>query len=399
MLPTKLVRVKHARNRLIPSYLDAGDPQWQSVAERLLALFRTFQGCTRGELEEEIAEALGDNLMQLVHQGLAKLLEDRCEFEVDASHPPEALRARAFRIAAAQRIAGGFERRAVLDATAAELSIAAEQVDRGLFADLKMEQRLIRFADGTVEQLLHRYNVALAQAILIRSTGVKVQIVGEPPARFRQLFRAMKFHRLIGEVRAGGPGTYTLALDGPLSLFSATQKYGVQLANFLPHLLPCKRFELSAEIRWGAQRKEKTFQLDSAQGLRSHVPDTGDYVPKELSMFAEMFRKQIADWAIGSDTAVVPLGNHYWTPDFVLTHRRSGKRVLLEILGFWRRTDVEKHVKRLQSELKEPFVLAVSEQFNIDEALAEFGDAAVYQFKRTPLPEEVVRLAAARLTA
>jgi predicted nuclease of restriction endonuclease-like RecB superfamily len=393
MLSTKLVRVKHARNRLIPAYIDTGDLQWQSVADQLLTLFRGFQGCTRGEIEEEIAEALGDNPTQLVHQGLAKLLEDRCEFEVDSSLPPEELRERVFRLAAAQRIAGNFNRQAVIEATATELAITLEQVDRGLFADLKMEQRLIRFDDCTVDQLLQRYNVALVQAILLRATSVKVQVIGETPQRFRQLFRAIKFHRLICEVRDAGAGSYTLLLDGPLSLFSATQKYGVQLANFLPTLLQCKRFELSAEIRWGAQRKEKSFLLDSKQGLRSHVPDYGDYVPKELAMFAEMFRKQIADWDITAETAVVPLGNSFWIPDFVLTERFTGKRVLLEILGFWRRTDVEKHVKRLQGELKEPFVLAVSEQFNIDEALAEFGNAAIYQFKRTPLPEEVVRAA------
>ena len=32
-------------------------------------------------------------------------------------------------------------------------------------------------------------------------------------------------------------GVVTLNLDGPMSLFSATQKYGLQLALFLPTLL------------------------------------------------------------------------------------------------------------------------------------------------------------------
>lgn len=394
-----MVRVRHARNRLIPVYINTADAQWRSVAERLLDLYRSFEGGTRGELEEDIAEALGDNPTQLVHQGLAKLLEDRCEFEVDASHPPDELREKAFRLAATQRQAGAFDRQAILGAVASELGVTAEQVDHGLFADLKMEQRLIKFKDCTIDQLLDRYNVALAQAILLRSTGVKVQITGESPARYRQLFRAIKFHRLICEIRNAGPESYTLLLDGPLSLFSSTQKYGLQLALFLPSLLQCRKFELSATVRWGAQRKEKQFLLDSGQALRSHAPDYGDYIPKELSMFADMFRKQVADWDITSETAVVPLGTQYWTPDFVLTHRPSRKKVYLEILGFWRRTDVEKHVRKLRADLKEPFVLAISEQFNIDEAMSEVGGASVYQFKRTPLPEEVVRLAEGQLKA
>ena len=72
--------------------------------------------------------------------------------------------------------------------------------------------------------------MALAQAILLRSTGVTVHVYGETPARYRQLFRAIKFHRLICDIQPSGPDAYTLHLDGPLSLFSATQKYGLQLA-------------------------------------------------------------------------------------------------------------------------------------------------------------------------
>ncbi len=393
MLTGNLVRLRFARNRLIPQYLDENDPKWRSVAEQLLVLYRAAQGSTRGELEEELAETIGDNPSSLVEQGLAKLLEDRCEFDVESSHAPDELREKAFLMAAARRTAGAFDRQAVVTAVAEELGLTAEQVDHGLFADLKIEQRLIRFEDCTVEQLLQRYNVALAQAILLRSTGVTIQISGETPARYRQLFRAIKFHRLICDIRGSGKDSFTLRLDGPLSLFSATQKYGVQLANFLPTLLQCKRFELKAEVRWGAQRKEKEFHVDSKAGLRSHLPDYGDYVPKELTMFADMFRKQIAAWDISTETALLPIGTGYWTPDFVLIQRDSEKRVYLEILGFWRRTDVEKHYRRLRDELSERFVLAVSEQFNADETADSEINASIYVFKRTPLPEEVVRLA------
>ena len=396
MLTGNLVRVRHARNRLIPIYLDVNDGAWQSVAERLLGLFRTLKGSTRTEMEEEIAAAVGDNPTQLVHQGLAKLLEDRCEFEVDASHPPEEVREKVFLVSAARRIAGNFDRQAVLEQVGGELSVTAEQIEHSLFADLKMEQRLINFDDCTVDQLLHRYNTALAQAIILRATNVAVNIAGETPARYRQLFRAVKFHRLICEIRYTGKDACTLVLDGPLSLFSATQKYGVQLANFLPTLLQCKRFDLEATVRWGAQRKEKTFQLDSSEGLRSHTVDYGDYVPKELSMFGDMFRKQIADWEISTDAAMLQAGSNAWVPDFVLTHKPSDKKVYLEIFGFWRKTDVEKLYRRLKADLKEKFLLAVSEQFNIDEEQADV-QPSIYRFKRTPLPEEVVKLATLQL--
>jgi uncharacterized protein len=398
MLTGKLVRVRHSRNRLVPAYLDVTDRDWREVAAHLLEVYRTLPGRTRGEAEEEVRETFGDNPTQLVHQGLAKLLEDRCEFEVDAEAVPAELREKVFLAAAAVRRAGGtFDRGAVLEQVARGSDSTREAVDRGLFADLKSEQRLVRFEDCTVDQLLNRYNVALAQAILLRSTGVTVRVLGESPARYRQLFRAVKFHRLICTIEQSGPEAYTLHLDGPLSLFSATQKYGVQLANFLPTLLQCKRFELTAKVRWGAQRKERTFALTDADGLRSHTVDYGDYTPKDLAMFAESFRKSVSEWELSAETDVVNLPSGPWTPDYLLVHRMSGEVVRLEVLGFWRRTDAEKLYRRLAAEHAGPFILAVSEQFNIDEALADEWGSQIYRFKRTPLPSEIVRLAEAQI--
>src|SRR5689334_20416417 len=103
MLTGNMVRVRYARERIVPHYLDVNDPVWRETSERLLELFRGREGRTRGELEDERREAFGDDPGQLVHQGLMKLLEDRCEFEVASEHPPERLREAVFRAAAEER--------------------------------------------------------------------------------------------------------------------------------------------------------------------------------------------------------------------------------------------------------------------------------------------------------
>ena len=72
---------------------------------------------------------------------------------------------------------------------------------------------------------------------------------------------------------------------------------------------------------------------------------------------------------------------------------REGKEVFVEIFGFWRKGDIEQHYKKLQKEMAGKFVLCVSEQMRADEDDdVTFGNA-VYRFKRTPLPEEVARVA------
>jgi hypothetical protein len=404
MLTGKQVRVWVARQRVVPSYIDPGDSGWLEVAKRLLAIFRAHEGRTRGELEEELRDFFGTDPRQIVHQGLAKLLEDRCEFAVSAPQPPEKLRERVFLAAAETRLRRGrpgpavaaspppFPRQDVLDQVAGELQLSPRQIEEGLFADLRSEQRLVKFRDVSAERLLARYNVALAQAVLLRSTRVHVVVRDEPPQRYRQILRQVKFHRLICEVEKL-PDGIALHLDGPLSLFSATQKYGLQLALFLPAVLPCRNFELTAELAWGPQRKPRLFTLGPADGLVSPAPDRGMYVPPELDMFAQLFRKKVADWDIAESADIFPLGDRFWVPDYYLTHRASGQGVYLEVLGFWRKASVEKHLERLRRHAPRPFVLAVSEQLHIDDADLAGLPAEIHRFRQMPLPEEVARLA------
>ena len=412
MLTGRLIRVRYARDRLIPSYVDAGAPEWQEIGERLLTLFRGREGATRGELEDDVKESFDADPQTLVHQGLAKVLEDRCEFEVVSDHPPEQLREMVFSAATKRRAAGGIgaeakpeggtspqglDRQAVLQEVAAALQVTPEVVDRGLFADLKSEQRLVKFGDISAERLLQRYNVALAQSILLRATSVTVLVRNEPPQRYRQLLRAVKFHRLIADIERVDEQTYRLRLDGPLSLFSATQKYGLQLALFLPSVLLCTDFELDAELRWGAEKKNKSFKLTPKDGLVSHLADAGMHVPDETAMFAPLFAKRVKDWELSKSADVLPLGDGFWVPDYRLVHKKSGKAVYLEILGFWRKASIEKHLARLRQHATFPFVLAVSEQLQIGEEALEEMPAGVHRYKAMPLPDAVAKLAQAAL--
>jgi predicted nuclease of restriction endonuclease-like RecB superfamily len=396
MLTGKQVRVRVAKTKLLPQYLD-DSTHWRRLAEQLILVYRTAVGRTRGEVEEELANFGGDGQQNLVLQGLAKLLEDRCEFEVAADHPPEEIRDAVFKAAAVQRSQSKpgdpFDRAAVLESVGRDLGLTPEQLHVGLFADLKEEQKVLAFEDITPERLVDRYNVALAQALLLRSTGMEVRVSQETPARFRQLFRSLKFHRLIGTIHSTGGQGYRIEIDGPLSLFSSTQKYGVQLANFLPSLLHANHFELTAKVRWGATKATKTFELSSGDGLKSHRPDFGVHTPRELELFEENFRANATGWTIRNDPAPMPLEAVTWVPDFAITHTRSGKTVYLEVIGFWRKADIEATYQRLKRSLPGQFILIVSEAYRADETDEFATGDGVYRFKRTPSATEVASIA------
>ena len=398
MLTGNLVRVKFAKNKIVPQYLSPSHGGWLGLAEQLLRGFRQSPGRTRGEIYEELAEVIGEGQPALVPRGLADLLEDRCEFEVNSDFPPDVIREAIFRASAKHRCEAAaahvpFHRSGVIEAVSRELAVAPEAIEQGLFADLKDERRVLKFEDCTPDFLIHRYNAALAQAILLKCVAMEVRIWGESPARFRQLFRQIKFHRLIGTIHESTNNSYVLKLDGPLSLFSATQKYGLQLAQFLPTLLHCKAFDLQASVRWGIEKKEKLFTLSAADGLRSHRPDFGVYTPPELQQFADSFAAKVAGWLIAADPNPLSLPDGIWVPDFKLTHPGTGKEVFVEIIGFWRRVDVENLYKRLKKHLPGKFVLGLSEQYRADKESAAAFASNVYRFKRTPLPEKVARIA------
>jgi predicted nuclease of restriction endonuclease-like RecB superfamily len=116
-----------------------------------------------------------------------------------------------------------------------------------------------------------------------------------------------------------------------------------------------------------------------------------------MAMFVELFQKRVDDWELIEESEVFPLGDGFWVPDFRLVHRATRRQVLLEVLGFWRRSSAERHLERLRQHVRQPFLLAVSEQLHIDEAQLDGLPAGIHRFRNMPLPDEIGRLAQALL--
>ena len=195
MLTGDLVRVKTLKQRVMPLYINRNDPRWLEAAESLLLLFREGTGMTRGEIESEIDELFGSGgKATLIHRGLAKVLEDRAEFEVVADVPPDQVREKVFTAAAEtqKRVekpaqvagpSGAFRARSDPGIRRGRAQARTRGGGVALFADLRDENRLLQFEDISAERLIDRYNVALAQAVLLRprfSCGSRSGTSGPP---------------------------------------------------------------------------------------------------------------------------------------------------------------------------------------------------------------------------
>jgi predicted nuclease of restriction endonuclease-like RecB superfamily len=186
---------------------------------------------------------------------------------------------------------------------------------------------------------------------------------------------------------------YVLHIDGPLSLFSATNKYGLQMALFLPALLLCGNFRLDAELRWGPKREPRWFHLEAGDGLISHYQDSGTYTPAELNAFLDRFRQVAPAWDVTESTEVLEMGREgVWVPDYRFVHRATGTDVLVEVLGFWKKSSVERLLELLPRHGPPRYLLALSDRLKVDEEALEALPGPVLRFKEIPNAGELVGL-------
>jgi predicted nuclease of restriction endonuclease-like RecB superfamily len=333
MLTADLALSWQRGDEIKPRYLNAADPRWLREAATLVALFKEHAGRTRGELERALDEYVGTGTNYRIMRGLTKLLMDRSEFATAAAFDPVEARRAIFLKARATHPVVEAERERIAIEVATELSCAPEDLLSGLYADLPAQQRLVEFEEIADRDLLDRYNLAQAQALLYRSTGMRLKVKPQSAENYRELFGAIKAHRLIHTVK-GSPGAgYEIQLDGPASLFHRSQKYGVQMAVFLPDLVACEGWEMCAEIQ--TKRGASFFELHSdTHGLRAQ--DAGWHGCENVvrEKLEESWAKFDTSWTLEPSSEVIDLGETAFVPDFALRHA-DGQIVYLEILGFW----------------------------------------------------------------
>jgi predicted nuclease of restriction endonuclease-like RecB superfamily len=399
VLTSDLLRVRRKDGVLEPRFLAAAARKRLLPAARdLVAALQHGEGSTREQLDELLDAIPFKPSDRQVVQGLRKLLLDRCEFEVDEGVEPRVIRKALFDAAASHRKALGprehFERATIVERVATELKLDPEVVERRMFADLRSHERLTRFRTIDAEALLDRYDLALAQGVLLRATRVRILLEGEDAGRARQLFRAARFHGLLHRVTRRGEGSYVIDLDGPFSLFSAVQRYGLKLAMFLPAVLRCEHWRLSAEVLWGKAREPLRFHLGPERGLVPHDRRITGVAP-ELQTFCERFDKLDTAWKLARNDHIIALpGESVCVPDLLFCHGETGEEVFLEAFGFWSRAAVFQRIETiLRGDFPARLILAVGKQLRVSEELLEDEHSGVLHVYSTSMsPKKVLAL-------
>jgi uncharacterized protein len=372
-----------------PRRLNPSDPRWLRDAAALVRLFAEHAGRERGELEQALDGYVGAGTNYKVFRGLIKLLLDRSEFENAAGLDPPALRRALFlRARESHPLDGGEEARArVVSEVARELDCEPAALAAGLYADLPRRQRLTSFEEIDARELIDLYNLAQAQALLYRCVRMSLRVRPQPPEGQRRLFGAIKAHRLIHAVRGGAAEGYEVLLDGPVSIFHRSQKYGVQMSVFLPDLLACDGWSMRAEI--ATRRGAALFALDSqSHDLRSPQAGLRGYENPVREKLLEAWPRFDTDWTLEPSGEVIDLGDSAFVPDFILRHP-AGQSIHLELLGFWTPEHLTERLAEFERAGLKNFLLAAWEELRGSRDPFTRDVPQVVLFKRTLDPAAV----------
>ncbi|HYQ83208.1 MAG TPA: DUF790 family protein, partial [Rubrobacter sp.] len=345
MLRNEHVMARLYRGRLVPHNLSPDDRRILAVAEELCDLYAAHVGLPRSSLERELTvreEGLGPGLDSRrgfkIVRALSKLLEERAGWSAPTEADPYTLRTRVFELAAAlpeppAAEAGLLEvptRGDVLSQVAAETGV--ENPAASMYADRQGAQLLGDFDRPQPGELVRRYNVAQVQGVLYSAREIVVDLGRGADARL--VFHYVKLLGLIYDLEPLDRG-HRLRLDGPLSIFGGTRKYGLRLAKFLPGLLMTSPWELSANVEW--KGRDTVLELDSeTSGLESHYlgPKDEREADDVRGAFVRAWgrAKDTGDWELerGGDVLPFPERKAALVPDFTLRHTGTGEVVQLE---------------------------------------------------------------------
>jgi uncharacterized protein len=374
MLTSDLLVTRTYKGKIEPvfAYLDQEN---LDIALSVIDVFQKHAGKTYGELIEEI-----DGLEEINYRfirGLAQILERRCIIDKDAIIDPMAARRSVFEESKGF-IVDEEERGNVLDRVAWKLSIKSDDLEKALWADQEGNLVVKEFQPITPENLLRQYNLSLAQTLLFRATGMEIQIED----KYQEVFWKIKQLGLIYTILDD-----KIYLDGPISLFKLTEKYGSSFAKLLPTIIASTRWKLNASILKKTQQGKRIYEF-TLDHTRRQILDkelAGGTVAFDSSIEKDFYQFSFNGWVVCREPTVLKSGQYAFIPDFSL--ERNGTKIYVEIIGFWTpeylKNKIEK-VNRLNE--KESLILLVNK--NLACSSSDFKtDRVIFYDRKIPYLE------------
>jgi predicted nuclease of restriction endonuclease-like RecB superfamily len=143
-------------------------------------------------------------------------------------------------------------------------------------------------------------------------------------------------------------------------LFQHTRLYGRALAELVPHLAWCARFQLRAAC--ALRGRICNVSIESGAPIFPAVPPA-PFDSHLERRFARDIEKLAPDWDLLREPEAVPAGTTLIFPDFMLRHRiHPERRVLIELAGFWTPDYLTAKLERLRQANLPAFILCIDDR-------------------------------------
>ena len=407
MLTKDLLRYKIRSGKIYPQFVSPTDANLLSVADQLITVFEESSDKTRSTLLAASKEVIDSSAIPLIiKRGFEKLLLDRTEFDTSPNEALITLRHNLFTetsrllsqekfedySAYQQRVLEVVDSESLADGSAADCKALGEQ----LYADLPSCQPILSFKTLSPEHLLHRYNTAQVQGLLLHCNSLTLNLTDSMTAELRQLFKYLRFHQLLCTIQRvqGAENThqrehnekkdktenqnvFQITVDGPLNLFYKTKRYGMNLANFFVAVLHQPKWELIAEIQM-RNKQPLRLNLNESCGIKPISQQFLAYIPEDIAHFQAMLANKTDAWQISPGSQFLPLpGDAYCFPDYQLVHT-TGVQVAIELFHPWHQGHLLSRLNTLAEQTETCLIIGVSKELEKKPIIADAMESSSY---------------------
>ena len=343
MLPSELLLVRRRKGRIWPRYARLSGDNME-VAKLLVEAYGQHVGEKKNALKALVSELEDAGYDYRFVRGLSFLLDRQSIFRCGFENDPASLRRRLFQLTKEFGLPTTLERRRqIIESVASELQLTTEDVEEAFYADLDSELILDEFNPLQPQELLKDYNVSLTQTLLFNSTELNFSASDN----WQKIFYTVKRLQLIYE--AYQSGGFWVKIDGPVSLFKMTRRYGTALAKLLPAIIAGPKWIVKAKILWKYTNELCDFEIESRKHssiLKKHEYPVVSYDSTVEDDFAARFKALKSGWQLKREPEPVQAGKHVIIPDF--SFEREGIRKYMEIVGFWTTEYLRRKIEKLK---------------------------------------------------
>jgi uncharacterized protein len=410
MLTLQLLRVRTRNGAIFPLFCTKNEEI--ELAKKIIQEFEhTWKDKERkAVLEDRIAaieESDGGGGDYKLVRGFYALLERRCTFKSRDSNSdndgvtttssststnpiidPPRIRKAVFEESSKRGFAlTELERREIADSVASKLSLSShDAVLKAMWSDLDDNLILDHFDSIDPAALVGWYNLSLMQTLLFNCTKLDFYISGG--LNWKRVLRSVKrlglmYH--LQQPQQQQENRIICSLEGPLSLFKLTDRYGTLLAKLLPSIIFSSdnrrenskgggsssggEWHLDAWIVRKTMDGRKIYEFKIS---KDEIPEllTDPYLffssvstaEKEVvgsfpyndsnfdsaveEKFAKRFEQAETGWRLTREPDPLVLSNGgAFIPDFVF--EKYDKKIYLEIVGFWTKEYLERKLQKL----------------------------------------------------